>query len=140
MDEKVFWYFVGNRVENLIIDGQPSLVSPHSYFRAPAGQTFPAHAKHLFKRKNPPAEIAAKFGVAPKIAEQARQEIEKQTVEVLKAKEEAPRDEKAKEPLPMEKAILEMSSEVPSGEKPKSGSESRRERKDRERKEREPQD
>jgi len=131
----VFWYFVGNRVESLILDGQPSLVTPHSYFLAPEGMAFPAHSRHLFKRKNPPAEIAAKFGVAPVVAAERTKVIEAQTVEVEKAKEDAPREGQSRDPLPFEKAIKEFADET-HGEQSKS--ESRRDRKDRERRERKP--
>lgn len=133
--DNVFWYFVGNRVEHLVLDGQPSLVTPHTYFMAPEGMVFPVHSRHLFKRKNPPAEIAERFGVAPVVAAERAKVIEVQTAEIEKAKEDAPREGQSKDPLPFEKAIKEFTDET-NGEQPKS--ESRRDRKDRERKERKP--
>lgn len=144
MDTNIFWYYAGNRVEHLMVNGIPTLVAPHTYFLAPSNQPIPAYAKNLFRQKNPPAEIAAKFGVAVKIAEVRTQTIEQETAKALEEqaaakaiREQEARDKKRTEPLPLPQAIREFVKDTDSessGEKPKS--ESRKERRDREERER----
>ena len=144
MDTNVFWYYAGNRVEHLTVNGVPTLVSPHTYFLAPSNQPIPVYAKNLFRQKNPPAEIAAKFGVAAKIAENRQATIDQETARVLKeqeaakaAREQDARNGKRTEPFTLPQAVREFVSTggESSGEKPKP--ESKRERREREKKDRE---
>ena len=44
----VFWYHVGRVAVHVQIEGESKLISPHSFFLAPAAQKFPPRLANLF--------------------------------------------------------------------------------------------
>jgi len=89
--QHVFWYYAGNRSASVVIDGEPTLASPHKYVLAPAGQPWPKPIAHLFRRKTPPREIMDAFGEAARRTAEYRRILE---ADAARAKREAQKAEK----------------------------------------------
>ena len=93
--QNVFWYYVGNRPAPVVIDGEPTLASPHKYLLAPAGQAWPKPIAHLVKRKTPPKEIMDAFGEAAKRTAEYRKVVEAETAQAERAGQRAERERAA---------------------------------------------
>lgn len=119
-ENRVFWYYAGNRPVSAVIEGMPTLASPHKFLLAPAGQKWPPASAHLFRRKTPPKEIRDQFGESGRLAEARQKEIDAETAKARREKAEA---EKAKaaaarkggpsEKLEMHEAVQEKGAATP---------------------------
>jgi len=120
----VFWYYVGRAAQHVHIDGESRLISPHSFFLAPAAQKFPPHVANQFKRKNPPDELRKRFELAGVIASEHQQKVaqeteaaEREKAEAKKLRDEARRHgQVAVERMPLSDAIKEEGKKSPKPE------------------------
>lgn len=93
--QNVFWYYAGNRSASVVINGEPTLASPHKYILAPAGQPWPKPVAHLFRRKTPPKEIVEAFGEGAKKTAEYRKALEAETAQAHRNAQKAERERSA---------------------------------------------
>jgi hypothetical protein len=130
-EQNVFWYYAGNKPQNVIVSGVPSLVSPHFYVLAPPTQQWPAHCAHLFKRRQPPADVLKRFGESGRLAMERQKQIQQESVranaeanEKARAQAAAARRGDGAEAMSFPQAIEEKGKSDPAKQPPSESSQS----------------